>query len=47
VHELFQYILGHLFRIQLLPKSAVRLLDLHIESTGSLSDTEPYFCLSP
>jgi hypothetical protein len=39
VHELFQYILGHLFRIQLSPKFAARMLDLHIESTGSLSET--------
>ena len=37
VHELFQYILAHLLRMQLPPAYASRLLDLHIESSFSMS----------
>jgi hypothetical protein len=39
VHELFQYILGHLLRMQLAPSFASRLLDLYIESSFSMTET--------
>jgi hypothetical protein len=39
VHELFQYILGHLLRVRLSPEFASRLLDLHIESSCSMTET--------
>lgn len=39
VHDLCQYILGHLLRVQLAPEFAARLLDLHIESSFSMSES--------
>jgi hypothetical protein len=39
VDELFQYVLGHLLRMRLPPRFASRLLDLHIESSFSMSKT--------
>lgn len=39
MHELFQYILGHLLRMRLAPQFAARLLDLYIESSFSMTKT--------